>query len=73
MFHKSNLGLACANLPHDLDGFVPEASDKPEAFRWDGLAEPWTEEAWAAYVARAVAETDAAKAALDAWRAEGGE
>lgn len=64
MFHKSNFGSI--HLPSDLDGYVPEAGDKHEDFRWEDS--DWTDEQWDDFVERAVDATEEANKTIKAWR-----
>jgi len=67
MFHKSNLGRFGADLPCDIDGYVPTEGDKPFRFRWDYFIE-WTPELWSEFLARAIEKTAQATQALAEWQ-----
>lgn len=80
MFHKSNFGSFGESLPCDLNGFVPQEGDDVEQFSFDhdeftqdfdrhgNGYEGAADDAWEEFVARAVAATAEAEAALKAWR-----
>lgn len=82
MFHHSNLGSFGSGLPHDMNGFVPEAEDGPWDFAIDhGCQEThddddnlteygqwWEEDGFPEWQAEAIKATELAKSALHAWQ-----
>lgn len=70
-FHYSrfgSFGLALRNYA-DLNGFVPEANDKPEDFAWshDDFDGDDGYDTWLDHVADAVAATERAQISLSIW------
>jgi phytoene/squalene synthetase len=65
-FHKDECGAFGKNLPCDLNGNVPEPGDEWTDFAWpadDSRRFSENPRAWKTFVEKAVAETEAARAA----------
>lgn len=81
-FHKSNYGAFGANLPADMDGYVPEPGDNPFRGKWDHGSERthdengelteygqwWEEEGFPELLERVEKAKKESDAQLEKWR-----
>lgn len=68
-FHISTLGSFAGKVSAfaDLNGFIPETGESHSEFEWDSLCE-WDDNAWAEFLALAIAATASAEDELNRWR-----
>jgi hypothetical protein len=69
-FHMSTLGSFGNSLYQwaDLEGYVPQAGDKPEDLTYPDEDGEFGDEEWTLWVSQAVAATERAEASLKRWR-----
>ncbi len=69
MFHVSSLGGFAYSLKAfaDADGYVPEAGDRPNNFRWEQTIK-WNNKTWADFIERASKKTHEAREKQELWQ-----